>query len=104
MKRYVLPLCIGVALVAGFVGCVLRGNTTTLTREGETEYTARKTLPQTTADGETERAEAKTAVYVTRAGKKYHRAECQFLRENSTAITLKEAKQRGYTPCNVCKP
>ena len=43
-------------------------------------------------------------VYVTEQGHKYHRKECQFVRNGATAITLREAKDKGYTPCSRCKP
>jgi hypothetical protein len=38
-------------------------------------------------------------------GKKYHVEDCRTLR-NSTKIevTVEDAKNRGYTPCGVCKP
>lgn len=42
-------------------------------------------------------------VYVTKAGKKYHREDCGYL-DSRIPIGLKEAKQRGYTPCSRCKP
>ncbi len=44
-----------------------------------------------------------TLVHVTQHGKRYHRAECQFAR-NGTAVTLREARNRGCTPCTRCKP
>jgi hypothetical protein len=43
-------------------------------------------------------------VYVTRTGKKYHRDGCRHLVKSRLPITLREAKQHGYTPCKVCKP
>ena len=43
-------------------------------------------------------------VYITRTGKKYHRAGCSYLRSSSIPISLKEAKARGYTPCSRCRP
>lgn len=45
-----------------------------------------------------------TTVYVTKSGKKYHRAECQFLAKSKIAINLVQAKKRSFTPCGVCKP
>lgn len=43
-------------------------------------------------------------VYITKTGKKYHRAGCKYLKRSMIPITLSEAIARGYTPCSVCKP
>lgn len=43
-------------------------------------------------------------VYITETGKKYHRLDCQYLRESYIPISLKEAIERGYKACKVCKP
>lgn len=43
-------------------------------------------------------------VYVTRTGKKFHRAGCRYLRYSSMAINRDEAIREGYTPCSVCDP
>jgi len=43
-------------------------------------------------------------VYVTKAGRKYHREDCSYLSDSKIPIRLKEAKQRGYSPCRRCKP
>ena len=43
-------------------------------------------------------------VYITDTGEKYHRSGCQYLRKSKHAISLSEAKSRGYTPCSKCKP
>lgn len=45
-----------------------------------------------------------TIVYITRTGKKYHTEDCRYLSKSKIPITLKEAIQRGYTPCSVCSP
>jgi len=42
-------------------------------------------------------------VFVTRTGKKYHRADCSSLRRSKIPISLAEAKQR-YGPCGRCNP
>lgn len=42
-------------------------------------------------------------VYVTRTGRRYHRADCSHLRANPTALPLSEAAE-DYTPCRVCRP
>lgn len=42
-------------------------------------------------------------VYVTNSGSKYHTAGCSYLK-SSNAITLSQAKAKGYTPCSRCHP
>jgi hypothetical protein len=44
------------------------------------------------------------SIYVTRTGKRYHRANCRYLARSKFEMSLKEAKQQGYTPCKVCRP
>jgi len=43
-------------------------------------------------------------VYITKSGSKYHRAGCRYLSKSMIPISLKDAKERGYSPCKVCKP
>lgn len=45
-----------------------------------------------------------TIVYVTPHGRKYHRRDCQHVRSGATAMSVEEAKKRGYAPCSRCKP
>jgi len=45
-----------------------------------------------------------TTVYITKSGSKYHRASCRYLSKSKIPISLKDAKERGYSPCKVCKP
>ncbi|MBM3280719.1 MAG: endonuclease/exonuclease/phosphatase family protein, partial [Candidatus Handelsmanbacteria bacterium] len=42
-------------------------------------------------------------VYVTKSGKKYHRAGCRFLAKSQIPMGLDEAAAR-YGPCGVCSP
>lgn len=44
----------------------------------------------------------KNIVYVTKAGKKYHKIGCEYLNNSSYKIGLQEAKTKGYTPCSKC--
>ena len=44
------------------------------------------------------------SIYITRTGKRYHRANCRYLARSKFEMSLKEAKQQGYTPCKVCRP
>lgn len=45
-----------------------------------------------------------TTVYITDTGKKYHTSGCGYLSRSKHAISLKDAKARGYTPCSRCHP
>ncbi len=62
---------------------------------GRTEAPARReTDPE--KDGPT--------VYITKAGERYHRADCRHVAGGAMAVSLGEAKAQGYTPCKVCRP
>ena len=52
----------------------------------------------------TKQPQTEKIVYMTKTAKKYHRANCKYLRKSKIPITLSEAIKRGYTPCSVCKP
>ncbi|MBU0686532.1 MAG: hypothetical protein KKB81_01580 [Candidatus Margulisbacteria bacterium] len=41
-------------------------------------------------------------VYITKTGSKYHRYGCRYLSRTCIPITLKKAREYGYTPCSVC--
>jgi len=43
-------------------------------------------------------------VYVTKTGKKYHRAGCRSLSDSAIPMSLTEAKAAGYEPCSICNP
>lgn len=47
---------------------------------------------------------ASRTVYITKSGKCYHRYDCATLKDGKYAVTLKEAAERGFTPCKRCKP
>lgn len=42
-------------------------------------------------------------VYITRTGKKYHRASCGYLRQSKIPMELSDAAA-SYGPCSRCKP
>lgn len=44
------------------------------------------------------------AVYITPSGKKYHEKGCSYLSDKAFSILLKDAKEKGYTPCSRCNP
>lgn len=42
-------------------------------------------------------------VYITKTGSKYHKQSCHYVKnKNTLAVTLKEARAKGYTPCSIC--
>ena len=43
-------------------------------------------------------------VYITKTGKKYHRAGCRSLSKSQISISKSDAISEGYTPCSVCNP
>ncbi|HEX9059528.1 MAG TPA: hypothetical protein VF941_05055 [Clostridia bacterium] len=64
-----------------------------------------KAVPDNTIKPENKEPEQKeVTVYVTRTGKKYHRAGCRYLSRSEIPISLKDAEAEGYTPCSVCHP
>ncbi len=59
----------------------------------------------TTAKAPTSDTSAETeqgTYYVTNSGTKYHIGTCSYLSKSRNAITLSEAKAKGYTPCSRC--
>lgn len=43
-------------------------------------------------------------VFITDTGSKYHLEHCRYLKYSRKVISLKEAEEKGYGPCKVCKP
>lgn len=43
-------------------------------------------------------------VYITKTGEKYHVDGCRYLKSSKIAISLTDAKGKGYGPCSVCNP
>lgn len=62
---------------------------------------AEQTPPK--ADSKADTDDETRTVYVTRTGKKYHGPNCSYLSRSKIAISLKEARQKGYTPCSRCR-
>lgn len=67
----------------------------------EPGITQGETLTNTSADFTIDSQEY---VYVTASGKKYHKADCKYLRSSSSRLTRSEAEEQGYMPCSVCNP
>ena len=43
-------------------------------------------------------------VFVTKTGEKYHKKTCRYLKYSKKEIKLKEAIEKAYEACLVCKP
>ena len=45
-------------------------------------------------------------VYITKSGDKYHRLDCQYIKDKDYVIELIkiEARRAGYEPCKICRP
>jgi len=46
----------------------------------------------------------RATVYIIPSGTKYHEKGCTYLNENEIAISVKAAKEKGYTACSKCNP
>lgn len=79
----------------------LRGETKT---SGESASKPGNKAGRTNVASEEQTTHQSAAVYVTRTGKKYHRAGCQYLRSSQRKIDLSEAMDGGYTACSRCSP
>ncbi|MBQ9539019.1 MAG: hypothetical protein IJU95_07085 [Treponema sp.] len=48
---------------------------------------------------------AEACVCVTKKGKKFHTAGCRVIKDSEVQkMTRKEAENKGYTACKICKP
>lgn len=54
--------------------------------------------------GSSSSADGGTTVFITRTGKCYHRSDCEHVKKSGRQITLKEAKEKGLSPCQTCQP
>jgi hypothetical protein len=61
-----------------------------------------ETKPKVQAQSPTE--SQNITVYITRTGSKYHSAGCRYLAKSSKKVTLKEALDKGLSPCSKCNP
>lgn len=67
---------------------------------------AKATRPSTEPETEEEEEdnENSSTVYITDTGSKYHRSGCSSLSKSKKAISVNEAKRKGYEACKRCKP
>jgi len=56
------------------------------------------------APGSTRAMAKADPVYITKSGKKYHRADCQHLAKSHAPMARAQAQRNGYSACDVCKP
>ena len=59
---------------------------------------------QSAETGQPQRKTEELTVYLTKTGKKYHREGCRSLSKSKRPMSLKDATERGFTPCKVCRP
>ncbi|CAD8192990.1 unnamed protein product [Paramecium pentaurelia] len=46
--------------------------------------------------------ESQNIVFITKSGVKYHNAQCNYLNNSKTPLTIREALKRGFTSCQRC--
>ena len=71
--------------------------------ETQTQKQTESTTKKQTYNNTYGNSNSKT-VYITDTGEKYHASGCQYLKKSKHAISLSDAKNRGYTPCSKCRP
>ncbi len=69
--------------------------------EAETTQTTPHKEETTSPTAESEEAQQGT-YYVTSSGTKYHKSTCSYLSKSRIAISLSDAKAKGYSPCSRC--
>lgn len=82
-------------------------DTSLLSKPGAAHDEDKVVLPEPATpavQGATTPSEAGETVYITKSGKKYHRAGCSSLAKSAIPISRIEAEKRGYTPCSRCRP
>jgi len=65
---------------------------------------ARQTRIERARQKAVDRKKAGITVYITGDNKSYHRGTCRRLKTSKRPISLKNARKRGFTPCELCKP
>lgn len=77
----------------------------TIKSDKKTNATANSAKKTTAISSNTKSEDKKEeVVYITKSGKKYHKAGCKYLKSSQIKISKKEAIKKGYTPCSVCNP
>lgn len=77
----------------------------TIKSDKKTDATVNSAETTTTLGNNTKSEDKKEeVVYITKSGKKYHRAGCRYLKSSQIKISKEEAIKKGYTPCSVCNP
>ncbi len=57
---------------------------------------------KTTISQDQSREDNQGTYYVTSSGTKYHKSTCGYLKKSRIAISLSDAKAKGYSPCSRC--
>ncbi|MCM1363831.1 MAG: hypothetical protein NC122_06010 [Faecalibacterium sp.] len=88
--------------VIGIITLESDGNYT-YSKLGDISVSAQTNDTKNQSDASTENDSFST-VYITASGKKYHRDGCSYLSSSKTAISISDAKSKGYSACSRCKP
>lgn len=78
-------------------------------KQAKEEKRAQEAAEQAKAEAEAaaqaqEEEQQSTTVYITEYGEKYHESWCSSLENSRIAISLEDARSRGYGPCGKCLP
>ena len=106
------------ALLNGYLPCsicdpmndgtsAIETTTSSATTTASTSVTTTASTTETTTQTTTEhrRLSENDIVYITKTGKKYHRADCAYIDADSCeSLSVKAAVSRGLTECSVCHP
>lgn len=84
-KRLLLKLSLSLLLVLGTFGSVFNSPSPA---EAKSNYSDQQ----------------EASVYITKTGKKYHRAGCRYLKWSRVKIDRSKAVELGKEPCLVCRP
>ncbi len=81
-----------------------------ITSDKQTTVTAQAPLTEAEDTAPSEENEETTVIvvmgdtnfYVTKTGKKYHKADCSYLSDSKIKVTVEEIIEGGYEPCSRC--
>ena len=100
MKKKLIVIILSIALIAVFVVIIGQG----YGNNEENVFIKSQSKSASVIECKNQENNTEVTVYITKTGKKYHLGNCRYLKKSKIKISLKEACERGYTPCKVCKP
>ncbi|MDY3928612.1 MAG: ImmA/IrrE family metallo-endopeptidase [Clostridia bacterium] len=91
-QKYNLKLITAMLLIAGmFVGFF-------------TGYTVSSCKRVNSSSNKEEYKSNNDIVYVTPSGSKYHRDDCQYIKNKNCTMLKRSEAEKNYSPCSVCRP